>query len=100
MALESLSTGDVAKMARRVQDIADWLRDLQRDMLDIGLTTVPLNTGNFELYVGYVEDWKNAAETKKIKVFREVERKREKERKIREKAQSDQHAGRKPKKSG
>lgn len=86
-------------MARRVQDIADWLRDLQRDMLDIDLTAVPINTGNFNLYFGKVEDWKESAEAKKAKVFREVERKREKERKLREKAKADQHAARKPKKN-
>jgi hypothetical protein len=100
MALESLSAGDVGRMARRVQDIADWLRDLQRDMLDIDLTSVPLNTGNFDLYVGYVEDWKKSAEAKKSKVFRETERKREKERKLREKAKADQEAARKLKKTG
>ena len=100
MALESLSAGDVGRMARRVQDIADWLRDLQRDMLDIDLTAVPLNTGNFDLYVGYVEEWKASAEAKKTKVFKDAERKREKERKLRERAKADQEAARSQKKSG
>lgn len=99
MALVKLDAYAVGKMSDRVKAVQEWLRDLQTDMLRNRIDEIELNTGNFELYFGNVEEWQKSAEARKSKVFRAEDHRRAKIAKGKAKAAASHEAALKRKKS-